>query len=223
MTKMSERPLSIKEICPQRVLPVLVLHDPSVAPLLRRALQAGGLTCAEVTLRTPAALAALALMAQDPEFNVGAGTVLTGAQVRASAAAGARFVVSPGFSPEVASECADLGLPYFPGVATPTDISSALAQGFSELKFFPAETLGGVRALRALSGPFGAATFVPTGGITEANCVEYLSMGSVAAVGGSWIATPDLLEQGEYEEITRRASRAVRAATPAVERFEEST
>lgn len=218
---MSERALSIKEICPQRVLPVLVLHDPSVAPPLRRALQAGGLTCAEVTLRTPAALAAVELMAQDPEFNVGTGTVLTRDQVRASAAAGACFVVSPGFSPEVASECADLGLPYFPGVATPTEISSALAQGFSELKFFPAETLGGVRALKALSGPFGTASFVPTGGLTEANFVEYLSMGSVAAVGGSWIAPPDLLEQGDYDEITLRASRAARAANPDVERLEE--
>lgn len=218
---MSERALSIKEICPQRVLPVLVLHDPSVAPPLRRALQAGGLTCAEVTLRTPAALAAVELMAQDPEFIVGAGTVLTRDQVRASAAAGACFVVSPGFSPEVASECADLGLPYFPGVATPTEISSALAQGFSELKFFPAETLGGVRALKALSGPFGTASFVPTGGLTEANFVEYLSMGSVAAVGGSWIAPPDLLEQGDYDEITLRASRAARAANPDVERLEE--
>ncbi|GAB2455616.1 bifunctional 4-hydroxy-2-oxoglutarate aldolase/2-dehydro-3-deoxy-phosphogluconate aldolase [Nocardioides hungaricus] len=213
--------VSITQLAPQRVLPVLVLRDPADAISLRPALQAGGLTCAEVTLRTSTALAAIELMADDPDFAVGAGTVLTADQARAAAAAGARFMVSPGFSLPVAVACADLNLPYFPGVATPTEISTALAHGLNELKFFPAQALGGVPALKALSAPFGTATFIPTGGITESNCAEYFAIGSVAAVGGTWIATPEILEQGDYDEVTRRAARAVTAADPSLGRFKE--
>lgn len=205
---------SIRQLAPQRVLPVLVVRDPAAALPLRRALRAGGLTCAEVTLRTPTALAVIERMADHDDFAVGAGTVLTADQARAAAAAGARFMVSPGFSLPVASACADLGVPYFPGVATPTEISNALAHGLTELKFFPAQALGGVPALKALSAPFGTATFIPTGGITETSCVEYFAVDSVAAIGGSWIAPPDLLEQGDYDEVTRRAARAVTAADP---------
>jgi 2-dehydro-3-deoxyphosphogluconate aldolase/(4S)-4-hydroxy-2-oxoglutarate aldolase len=213
MTEMPVR-LGLSDIAPQRVLPVLVLDDASVAPRVREALAAGGLSCAEVTLRTPAAVRAMAGMAEDPDFLVGAGTVLTRAQVRDADEAGARFVVSPGFSRAVAAECADRGLAYVPGVATPTDITAALDEGFSELKFFPAETLGGVRALTALCGPFGDVRFLPTGGLTEANFAEYLAIPAVTAVGGSWIATPALVGQLDFEEIARRATHAVHASQP---------
>lgn len=212
MTPVAVHRLCLADIAPQRVLPVLVLDDASLAAPVREALTAGGLSCAEVTLRTPAAATVMARMAEDPDFLVGAGTVLTPGQVRAADEAGARFVVSPGFSAAVAAECADRGLAYVPGVATPTDITAALAEGFTELKFFPAETLGGVRALTALGGPFGDVRFLPTGGLTEANFLEYLALPAVPAVGGSWIATSALVGQRDFEEITRRATRAVHAS-----------
>jgi 2-dehydro-3-deoxyphosphogluconate aldolase/(4S)-4-hydroxy-2-oxoglutarate aldolase len=212
---MAVESLTLTDIAPQQVLPVLVLDDASTAVPVRAALQAGGLSCAEVTLRTPAAAVAMARMAEDPEFLVGAGTVLTRAQVKEAADAGARFVVSPGFSRAVASECFERGLTYVPGVATPTDITTALDEGFTELKFFPAETLGGVRALSAMCGPFGAVRFMPTGGLTEANFTAYLALPAVVAVGGSWIATSDLVGRGDFEEIARRALRATSAAAPA--------
>lgn len=199
----------VNVICPQRILPVLVVRESSTAQTLAAALVEGGITAAEVTLRTAGALDAVQRMAENPDLRVGAGTVLTPEQVCAVAARGATFVVSPGFSRAVLRECQAQGLAYYPGVATPTDIQTALEEGLTELKFFPAETLGGVRTIRAFSAPFPDVTFIPTGGITEESLADYLSEPSVAAVGGSWLATADLLAQGDFQEITRRARAAL--------------
>jgi 2-dehydro-3-deoxyphosphogluconate aldolase/(4S)-4-hydroxy-2-oxoglutarate aldolase len=201
--------LHIAEICPQRVMPVVVLTNADASSALRDALQRGGLHCAEVTLRTPAAELAIAELAMDPAFVVGAGTVLRPDQVHRVAEAGARFVVSPGFSLAVAETCRQFGLAYFPGVATPTEISTALMYGLRELKFFPAEVLGGVAALKALAAPFSDVSFMPTGGLNEDNAADYLALPSVAAVGGSWIATDRLVATGDFTEIARRSARAV--------------
>lgn len=208
MTTTARPPTTIAQICPRRVLPVVVLEELAAAVPLRDALQSGGLSCVEVTLRTDVAEESIAQMATDPSFMVGAGTVMTPAQVRRVASAGARFVVSPGFSARVARECREIGLAYFPGVATPTEIAAALEHGLRELKFFPAEVLGGVPALKALAGPFREVSFMPTGGLSEANAAAYLALPSVAAVGGSWIATAALLKEGDFDEIGRRAARA---------------
>ena len=201
--------MSIAEICPQRVMPVLVLTAADASAALRAAFQRGGLHCAEVTLRTPAAERSIAELARDPSFVVGAGTVLRPEQVHRVAELGARFVVSPGLSLAVAETCRQLGLAYFPGVATPTEIQTALACGLHELKFFPAEVLGGAPALKALAAPFADVSFMPTGGLNEDNAAAYLALPAVAAVGGSWIATDLLVATGDFAEITRRSASAV--------------
>lgn len=199
-------------ICPQRILPVLVVGESSTAQPLAAALVEAGITAAEVTLRTGDALDAVQRMAENPNLRMGAGTVLKPEQVRQVAARGATFVVSPGFSRAVLRECRAEGLAYYPGVATPTDIQTALEEGLTELKFFPSETLGGVRAIRALSAPFPDVTFIPTGGITEESLGDYLKEPSVAAVGGSWLATAELLAERDFDEITRRGRAALAVA-----------
>lgn len=204
--------LSIHTLCPQRILPVVVIQDAAQADPLRTALKSGGLPCAEITFRTTAAIDAIEAMSQDPEFIVGAGTVLTADQVDQAQRTGARFVVSPGFSRAVAKECRTVGLPYFPGVATPTEIQQAMDAGLTELKFFPAETLGGPSALKAMAAPFRNLAFIPTGGISASSLPSYLAMPQVAAIGGTWIANEVLLEAGDLAGISRLASEAVRLA-----------
>jgi 2-dehydro-3-deoxyphosphogluconate aldolase/(4S)-4-hydroxy-2-oxoglutarate aldolase len=197
-----------------RLLPVIVLeHEASAAPLAD-ALVAGGLRCAEVTFRTSAAEAAIKIMARDGRLLVGAGTVVTPGQVDRAVTAGARFIVSPGFSADVVRRSAALGVPVFPGVATATDIMAALAEGIEVVKFFPAEQLGGLAMLSALAAPFTAIRFIPTGGISAAQAPSYLAHPRVLAVGGSWMVAPKLIAAADWTGITRLTAEAVAGVVP---------
>jgi 2-dehydro-3-deoxyphosphogluconate aldolase/(4S)-4-hydroxy-2-oxoglutarate aldolase len=196
-----------------RLVPVVVLDDPRAARPLADALVAGGLCCAEVTFRTPAAEAALATMAEDSRLLVGAGTVVRAEQVDRAVAAGARFVVSPGFSTAVVRRCRQAGVPVIPGVATATEIQAAGEEGLAVLKFFPAEALGGLAMLKALAAPFPGVRFVPTGGISAAQLGAYLAHPSVLAVGGTWMVAPKLVAAGAWDEITRLTAEAVALAS----------
>jgi 2-dehydro-3-deoxyphosphogluconate aldolase/(4S)-4-hydroxy-2-oxoglutarate aldolase len=195
-----------------RLVPVIVVEDPQAARPLGDALVAGGLRCAEVTFRTAAAEAALAAMAEDQRLLVGAGTVLRPEQADRAVAAGAKFIVSPGFSPTVVRRCQQLGVPVVPGVATASDIQAAGEAGLDVLKFFPAEALGGLAVLKALAAPFPGVRFVPTGGITATQLGDYLAHPSVLAVGGSWMVAPKLIAAGAWDEITRLTAEAVAVA-----------
>ena len=197
------------------VIPVVVIDDPSLASRLGSALAAGGLPCAEVTLRTDSALESLRVLAENPDLLVGAGTVLRPAQVGAALDAGARFIVSPGFSPKVVTECQRVGITVIPGVATATEIQAALDVGLHILKFFPAEAAGGLPALKALAAPFREVRFVPTGGITASGSGSYLALPAVLAVGGSWVAPPDLLAEQDFARITHLAADAVQVVRTA--------
>ena len=199
----------ISRIADIGIVPVIVLADPGLARPLADALAAGGLPCAEVTFRTPRATEALKLMAQDPRLVVGAGTVLTADQVDAAIKAGATYIVTPGYSRDVVLACQDRDVPVIPGVATPTEIQMALADGVTVVKFFPAEAIGGTRALSAMAAPFPGLRFIPTGGISQENLEDYLALPSVAAVGGSWMAPAGLVSQHKWADITRLAAAAV--------------
>jgi 2-dehydro-3-deoxyphosphogluconate aldolase / (4S)-4-hydroxy-2-oxoglutarate aldolase len=168
-----------------RVIPVVVLDDSAAAAPLAGALADAGLPCAEITLRTAAGEAAIAIMAQQRNLLVGAGTVLDASQAEHAAQAGARFIVSPGFDEEVVRRCQELSVPVLPGAATATEIQRARRAGLRVIKFFPAETLGGVNALDALSAPFPDMRFIPTGGIGPGNVQAYLARSVVLAVGGA--------------------------------------
>ncbi len=190
------------------VIPVLVVDRVADAVPLARALVEGGLPVLEVTLRTPAALEVIAAMAQVPGAIVGAGTVLNPADLAASIAAGAQFIVSPGLSEPLARAAIESGIAFLPGIATAGDIMRGLDMGLRHFKFFPAETSGGTAALKALAGPFGQSKFCPTGGITAATAPNYLALDAVLCVGGSWMAGPDLVAAANWPEITRRAAAA---------------
>ncbi|MDN0196357.1 bifunctional 4-hydroxy-2-oxoglutarate aldolase/2-dehydro-3-deoxy-phosphogluconate aldolase [Streptomyces sp. S.PNR 29] len=192
-----------------RVLPVLTVRRVATAGPLADALATGGARCAEVTFRTPDAEQVLKEMAAHGGLAVGAGTVLTAEQVERSVAAGAGFVVSPGFDEEVVAKCRELGVPVVPGIATATELMRALKAGLDTVKLFPAEPLGGVPTLRALAAPFPGMRFVPTGGIGASHLAAYLAHPAVLAVGGSWMATTDHLERGDYDEIRRLTGDAV--------------
>jgi 2-dehydro-3-deoxyphosphogluconate aldolase/(4S)-4-hydroxy-2-oxoglutarate aldolase len=192
-----------------RVLPVLAVPSAAMAGPLADALVAGGARCAEITLRTPDAEQVLKTMAAHGGLTVGAGTVLTPEQVDRAVAAGARFVVSPGFDEDVVAKCRELGVPVVPGIASATELMRALRSGLDTVKLFPAEPLGGIPMLRALAAPFPQARFVPTGGIDAARLPAYLAVPAVLAVGGSWMATAAHLERGEYGEIRRLTAEAV--------------
>ncbi|WP_330292729.1 bifunctional 4-hydroxy-2-oxoglutarate aldolase/2-dehydro-3-deoxy-phosphogluconate aldolase [Streptomyces sp. NBC_00576] len=192
-----------------RLLPVLTVPSTATAGPLADALAAGGARCAEVTFRTPGAEQVLKTMAAHGELTVGAGTVLTAEQAERAVAAGARFVVSPGFDEEVVAKCRELGVPVVPGIATATELMRALRAGLDTVKLFPAEALGGLRTLRALAAPFPGTRFVPTGGIDASRMAAYLADPAVLAVGGSWLATPAHLERGDYDEIRRLTADAV--------------
>lgn len=200
------------ELARGRLVPVIVIETPAAAEPLAAALVAGGLRCAEVTFRTDAAEAALRTMAADPRLLVGAGTVVHPDQVDRAVAAGARFIVSPGFSEAVVRRCRDLGVPVFPGVATASELMSALDAGLTVVKFFPAEPLGGVAMLKALAAPFPDVRFIPTGGITAAHLATYLAHPAVLAVGGSWMVAPKLIAAGAWDEISRLTAEAVTLA-----------
>jgi 2-dehydro-3-deoxyphosphogluconate aldolase/(4S)-4-hydroxy-2-oxoglutarate aldolase len=195
-----------------RIVPVVTVDEPRHARPLLAALRAGGLPCAEVTLRTPAALDVLREMAAS-EGLIGAGSVLRPEQADQAAAAGARFVVTPGLIPAVLRACADQDLPVIPGVATATEICAALDAGLTTVKLFPAEPLGGVSMIEALRGPFPDVRFVPTGGIGAAQLPAYLACPAVTAVGGSWMASRSLIGQERFAEITALTAAAVGEAS----------
>ena len=191
------------------VIPVIVLNDLAHAVPMARALVAGGLRMLEVTLRTPQALACIEAIARDvPEAVVGAGTVRTRSDAQAAAMAGARFAVSPGFTPAVGQACRDVGLALLPGVATGSEIMQALEAGFTELKFFPALQAGGAAMLKAWSGPFFDVRFCPTGGVTLQNAPDLLALSNVLCVGGSWLVPADALAQGVWARISELARAA---------------
>ncbi|MEV4463849.1 bifunctional 4-hydroxy-2-oxoglutarate aldolase/2-dehydro-3-deoxy-phosphogluconate aldolase [Micromonospora echinofusca] len=200
-----------------RILPVVVLDAARDAAPLADALLRGGLRSAEVTFRTDAAAEAIRVMSERPDLLVGAGTVLTPAQVDRAVEAGARFVVTPGFSPKVVARCQERGVPVFPGVATGTEIQMALDAGLDTVKFFPAEQLGGVGMIKALAAPFRSVRFIPTGGVNTGNLADYLALPAVLAVGGTWMVAPDLVAAGRWDEVTARTAAAVEAARPTVE------
>ena len=197
------------------VIPVIVLHNVAHAVPLARALLAGGIRMLEVTLRTPQALACMEAIARDvPEAIVGAGTVRSAADVQAAAMAGARFAVSPGYTPAVGRACRDLGLALLPGVATGSEIMMAQEDGLTHLKFFPAMQAGGVAMLKAWSGPFGDVSFCPTGGVTLQNAPELLALANVLCVGGSWLVPGDAIAEGDWARITRLARDSLQLKKP---------
>ena len=196
------------------VIPVIVLHDVAHAVPMARALVAGGIRMLEVTLRTPQALACMEAIATNvPEAVLGAGTVRSEADARAALNAGARFAVSPGYTSALGQACRALGLPLLPGVATGSEIMQAQADGFRQLKFFPALQAGGLAMLKAWSGPFFDVDFCPTGGLTPENAPQFLALPNVRCVGGSWLVPADALAAGDWARITALAAQA-RALKP---------
>lgn len=193
------------------VIPVAVVDNPERADGLGQALVEGGMPVIEVTLRTPGALDAIRRMSENPDLLVGAGTVLTAAQVDAVARAGARFVVSPGFSLSVTERAQELGLTILPGAVTPSEIIAVLDAGLTACKFFPANVYGGATAIKALGAPFGQMSFIPTGGVTAANLTGYLALPNVLAVGGSWMVPADRIDAGDFDVVRERASAAMAA------------
>jgi len=191
---------------PAPVIPVIVLERADDAVPLARALVAGGVRVLELTLRTSAALTAIEAIARAvPDAIVGAGTVRSDADARAAHAAGARFAVSPGWSPRIAAECRSLGLALLPGAATASEVMAAADAGFRFLKFFPAAAAGGPAMLKAWLGPFADIVFCPTGGIDAANAAEYLALANVEVVGGSWLTPPDAIAAADWPRIERLA------------------
>ncbi|MFG2529013.1 bifunctional 4-hydroxy-2-oxoglutarate aldolase/2-dehydro-3-deoxy-phosphogluconate aldolase [Streptomyces sp. NPDC048516] len=204
-------PSSVLGLAP--VIPVVVLDDPADAVPLARALVAGGLPAIEVTLRTPAAPAAIrAIAAEVPEAVVGAGTLLTPGHVEAALTAGSRFLVSPGWSPRLLGAMQDSGVPFLPGVSTASEVVTLLAEGVTEMKFFPAEAAGGTAYLAALAAPLPRARFCPTGGIGLASAPSYLALPNVGCVGGTWMLPAEALATKDWDRVRRLAREAAALA-----------
>jgi 2-dehydro-3-deoxyphosphogluconate aldolase / (4S)-4-hydroxy-2-oxoglutarate aldolase len=198
------------------IVPVIVIEDAKQAGALADALVQGGLPCAEVTFRTDAAADALRAMSdRHPDMLIGAGTVLSPKQAAAAKAAGAKFVVSPGFNPAVVDYCLEQDMPVYPGVATPTEIEMALGKKLTTVKFFPAEPMGGLTFLKAIAAPYGMMNFIPTGGISMKNIGEYLAFKRVVACGGTWMAPADWIAAGEFSRIREETAKA-RAAVQTI-------
>ena len=202
----------LARLAQHRLVPVVVIDDAAHADPLAQALVDGGLPVAEVTFRTAAAPDAIRAMADRGDVLVGAGTVLTPRQVDEAVAAGASYVVSPGTSRAVIERCAERGVLALPGAVTATEVQAALELGVSTVKFFPAGTSGGPKAIAALAAPFVGLTFVPTGGVGPANLGEYLALPSVAAVGGSWMVPRDLVAAGDLTLVRDLVADAVALA-----------
>lgn len=205
-TEQSERALKLCRMAP--VIPVLVIHDLAHARPLAEALVAGGLPVLEVTLRTDCALDAIAQMAQVEGAVMGAGTVLTPAQMEAARAAGAIFAVAPGSTPALIDAARITDMALLPGAQTCSEVMSLLEQGYSVQKFFPAESIGGAGALKSIGGPLPQVTFCPTGSITPALAPDYLKLPNVACVGGSWVAPKTMMDAGDWAGITALARTA---------------
>ena len=195
------------------VVPVVVLNDAKDALPLAKALVEGGLACAEVTFRTEAAEESIRLMTEQfPEMLVGAGTVLTREQVDVAVSAGAKFIVSPGFDPEIVDYCIEKEIPVLPGVVTPSEAIQAVKKGLDVVKFFPAEQYGGVATIKALAAPFTMLKFMPTGGVNVKNLKDYLGCSKIVCCGGSWMVKGDMIKAGEFDKIAEMTKEAVELA-----------
>jgi 2-dehydro-3-deoxyphosphogluconate aldolase/(4S)-4-hydroxy-2-oxoglutarate aldolase len=192
------------------VVPVIVIKDLSTAVPLAKALLAGGIRVLEVTLRTPVALDAIALLSRDvPDAIVGAGTVTTPEQLAQVIDAGAKFAISPGLTRELLHAGKAATIPLIPGIASISELMEGTGLGYSHFKFFPAEAAGGVKTLKSIHGPFSDIRFCPTGGINEKNFLEYLALPNVSCVGGSWIVPDDAIASGDWDRITQLCRDAV--------------
>ncbi|MBX3435208.1 MAG: bifunctional 4-hydroxy-2-oxoglutarate aldolase/2-dehydro-3-deoxy-phosphogluconate aldolase [Pirellulales bacterium] len=204
---MSDSP--IEQLARHRLVPVIALDDAADAEPLAAALVAGGLPVAEVTFRTTAAAESIRRMAARGDLLIGAGTVLTPQQVDEAQSAGASFLVSPGLNPRVVQHAQSVGLPIVPGVCTPSDVERALDLGVTTLKFFPAESFGGLGTLKAIAAPYGGVRFVPTGGIGPENLAAYLAFKPVVACGGSWMVKSSLYAAGDFASVENAVREAV--------------
>jgi len=202
--------VSIKDVMTTSpVMPVMVINQLDNAVALAQALVSGGLKVLEITLRTPVALEAIRqIKAQVPDAIVGAGTVINTATLDQALAAGAEFIVSPGATDSLIAAGLASGVPLLPGVITPSEVMQLLDKGITAMKFFPAEAAGGVSMLKSIGAPLPQVTFCPTGGVNPNNAKDYLGLSNVACVGGSWMAPADLVDAGNWAEITRRAAEA---------------
>ncbi|MDX9810032.1 MAG: bifunctional 4-hydroxy-2-oxoglutarate aldolase/2-dehydro-3-deoxy-phosphogluconate aldolase [Sphaerochaetaceae bacterium] len=204
---MSEVFSTIKSI---GIVPVIKLENPKDSLKLGKALVEGGLLAAEVTFRTKSAAESIALLKREfPALTTGAGTVLTIEQAEAAIAAGASYIVTPGFNPRIVDFCLSKGMPVMPGINSPSQVEQGLERGLKLLKFFPAEVSGGLKMLKALHGPYADVSFVPTGGVDASNVESYLQLPYVAAIGGSWMVKEDLIASGQYGRITALCAEAV--------------
>lgn len=195
------------------VVPVVVLKDVKDALPLAEALINGGLPCAEVTFRTEAAEESIRFMSKKyPDMLVGAGTVLTIEQVDRAVGAGAKFIVSPGFDPEIVDYCLEKNIPVFPGCITPSEVAQAVKRGLKVVKFFPAEQFGGVSTIKALAAPYTMVKFMPTGGVNAKNLEDYLGCDKIICCGGSWMVKGTLIENGEFDKICELTKEAVALA-----------
>lgn len=200
----------LEKISELKIVPVVVLNDAKDARPLAKALVDGGLPCAEVTFRTDAAEESIRIMAEEyPDMLVGAGTVLTTDQVDRAVAAGAKFIVSPGLNPRIVKYCVERDILIVPGCSNASDIEQALENGLEVVKFFPAEQAGGLAMIKALAAPYVNVKFMPTGGVNQKNINDYLSFKKVVACGGTWMVKNDLVESGNFEEITRLTKEAL--------------
>lgn len=196
------------------IIPVVVLEDAKDAHALGESLMKGGLPAAEVTFRTDAAEEVIRILSKDfPDMLVGAGTVLTCEQADRAMAAGAKFIVAPGFNPHVVKHCLEKGYPVTPGVQTPGEMEQAMELGLDFVKFFPAEPAGGLPMIKAVAAPYSGLKFMPTGGINKSNVKDYLSYNKILACGGTWMVKGDLIASGDFktvEELTREAATLVK-------------
>lgn len=200
----------LKKIQKIGIVPVVVLDDADKAVSVAKAIQKGGIDCAEITFRTAAAEQSIKNIAKEcPDMLLGAGTVLTTAQVDTAVKAGAKFIVTPGYNPEVVNYCVSKQIPIVPGCMDTNAIEMALTAGLDTVKFFPAEQAGGVKMLKALAGPYVNLHFMPTGGVNKDNINDYLAFKKVVACGGSWMVKKDLIEAEKYDEITKLVQEAV--------------
>lgn len=201
---------SIEEIFAElKVVPVVVLDDVKDAEPLAKALVEGGLPCAEVTFRTEAAAESIRVMTEVyPDMLVGAGTVLTTEQVDKAVESGAKFIVSPGFDPEIVDYCIEKNISVFPGCISPSEIAQAVKRGLKVVKFFPAEQSGGLAMIKAMAAPYNMLKFMPTGGINTKNLKEYLACDKILCCGGSWMVKGDMIKAGKFEEIRKLTQEA---------------
>ena len=200
----------MKQLSKIGIVPVIAINDAADAVPLAKALIEGGLPCAEVTFRTAAAADAIKAMADAfPEMVVGAGTILTTEQVDRAVAAGAKFIVSPGLNPTTVKYCQEIGIPVCPGTANPSDIEVALSLGLKTVKFFPAEAAGGLKYIKSIAAPYGDVTFMPTGGVSEKNLLDYLSFKKIICCGGSWMVPGDEIKDKDWDRIMALTASAV--------------